>query len=555
MSDHAFEFLERKLRECKRKHVACRSTEEARLPTRIVRVALPGEPDDPDARLRLVETDGRPGRYAALSHCWGDRRPFCTTRSNIQQMTAAIDERNLSPVFADAVSVCRRLGIPYLWVDSLCIVQDDTADWEAESAKMADYYAHAFLTISASSSPHGGISFLNGTRDSRWTPQDFVFGGEAGGPAVAVAMRRIPGDNWMAGGFEGEIDPLNSRAWAWQEALLSSRIASYGVAGLVWDCRTECVSEDGADGQWLSDRVFSRELSSVETRAYIPAADRRLPQHKKGTGSINVPVMPSRDDNLDGWRRLVEDFTRHRITVPTDRLPALSGVASRVQASLQTRYLAGLWECTLLRDMCWFQHPQLSMKSARDAPSRHSRRAPAAYIAPSWSWASIGMPVTFMPPVQDSDLELLEAYCHVPGHNPLGHVARGHLRVRGRIFTMTVRSDNPEPSSVYSIEADSSSVRWDYTTPYMDSTMVANGATLRRATKDDVLQFPLRGQAFYLFLGTTSKKNFAPTSLFHYGLLLGLVDATSETYCRLGLLEGLDDHRMNFAEKRTITIV
>ena len=106
-------------------------------------------------------TDSLRANYVALSHCWGKHQPLRTLTSNYPTLTQdGIRLSQLSPVFRDAVRVCHRLGVEFLWIDSLCIIQDSKEDWERESARMCDYYENALFTISAASSPDGSVPFL-----------------------------------------------------------------------------------------------------------------------------------------------------------------------------------------------------------------------------------------------------------------------------------------------------------------------------------------------------------------------------------------------------------
>ncbi|KAF0320296.1 het domain-containing protein [Colletotrichum asianum] len=116
-----------------------------------------------DPRLVLHASSEEIGNYVALSHCWGPEQlhPPETTWSNLRQRQECIDLTTLPSTFRDAVLVTRNLGVQYLWIDSLCIVQDDTADWQTESSKMAGYYSNAYLVISAAQAEDSTQGFLD----------------------------------------------------------------------------------------------------------------------------------------------------------------------------------------------------------------------------------------------------------------------------------------------------------------------------------------------------------------------------------------------------------
>jgi hypothetical protein len=107
----------------------------------------------------LVNTSNDQGPYIALSHCWGEIQPITTTTSSINTHVESVPFDTLPKMFQDAVHITRRLNIKYLWIDSLCIVQDSEEDWAREAAQMGDIYRHAFLTIFAldSKNCHEGI--------------------------------------------------------------------------------------------------------------------------------------------------------------------------------------------------------------------------------------------------------------------------------------------------------------------------------------------------------------------------------------------------------------
>jgi hypothetical protein len=380
-------------------------------------------------------------------------------------MMEAIAWDELSPVFQNAVQVCVTLQIEYIWIDSLCIIQDSAEDWETEAAKMADYYEKSLLTICAASSANGSVPFLQ-NRMSRWEPRSFLFPNEDNSTTTIMA-RETPSFN-----DTNDRDPLFSRAWVWQESILSTRSAAYCAAGLVWDCRIECIAEDGSDGHWLSVKVPSRNVAAIED--IKPSGKKIQLGAKKGVRRLTRGYIPLRDPQLYGWRALVEDYTLHRLTVATDRLPALGGVASRLHSHLQTRYLAGLWECTLSRDLSWFRVRDTALE-----------RASSTYIAPSWSWASIGSAVTFAPPYRATFLQVVDVSCEVPGLNPFGAVSNGHLSIRGPAVRLRMKCSSPQYYFSYNLEVPGSG---KHPMVFVDSVLVGGReSTVRRAVDGEVV--------------------------------------------------------------------
>lgn len=136
------------LGDCFRNHNECVTQFGHPLPTRLL--------DLSESCIRLAQPsrdDEAP--YIALSHCWGLACIATTTTSNFTARKQNIAIKELPKTFQDAIEITRGLGVHYLWIDSLCIIQDSEADWERESSKMASIYKNAYLTVAASRSSDG----------------------------------------------------------------------------------------------------------------------------------------------------------------------------------------------------------------------------------------------------------------------------------------------------------------------------------------------------------------------------------------------------------------
>ena len=152
LSKQNVELIFKWLHDCDRTHIGCSVGEPPMLPTRVIDVGIAfSESPKP----YLLCSNGLEGRYVALSHCWGtpsaNNNPgFKTETHNYVMMHAGLVFESLPPLFRDAVVTTWKLGIRYLWIDSICIIQDSKDDWEAESAKMGAVYRNAYVTIAAS---------------------------------------------------------------------------------------------------------------------------------------------------------------------------------------------------------------------------------------------------------------------------------------------------------------------------------------------------------------------------------------------------------------------
>jgi hypothetical protein len=211
---------------------------------------------------------------------------------------------------------------------------------------------------------------------------------------------------------------------------------------------------------------------------------------------------------------------------------------------MKSRYLAGLWERMLLRDLSWFCFASTRTNDA-DYDSIDVRPIPDVYIAPSWSWASLQCPVTFTEEHDGEEAEILEASCDVSGLNPYGVVTGGYLVIRGRLKAVRLSATRPKWAYSYDVTFPGSSTRITF---FPDSIMVATeDGSVRRASKDETVA-PLDADVKCLLLGSLEDREDRGS-----GLVLGY-DSASSTYHRLGLLVGMSVRAFGDAEE-TIKIL
>lgn len=166
-SDHGLSILRNWIKDCNEHH-DCISPVTT-LPTRVLDVTASRAGN----LIKLLETQGQSGRYIALSHCWGTSHRLKLTSTTRQSLTHGFSINDLPLTFRDAALISRKLSVYYLWIDSLCIIQDDADDWRRKSSKMADVYANSYLTIAAASSTDDSSGFLHGGR-SLWGRPDVL---------------------------------------------------------------------------------------------------------------------------------------------------------------------------------------------------------------------------------------------------------------------------------------------------------------------------------------------------------------------------------------------
>jgi hypothetical protein len=365
-----------------------------------------------DDRIRLINGT-KCGQYICLSHCWGPPEKLVrTTFSNIKQFQKDIPFEALSKTFQDAVDISRRLGINFLWIDSLCIIQDSEEDWRAQSALMADIYENAFLTIFASKaweSSEGCYSDYSHTDlGQKVNGLENVhirqFHGKDIYPALTDYEKFVDKTSW----------PLLTRAWVYQEQHLSRRRLHFAEKDVIWHCETRNASESGL---------------------YFNETKKRHEHDERNQRS---------EHSHQKWYKTINKYTSLALTIESDRLVALAGIVKRMQAARPgDRYLAGLWEKSLLRDLTWLQHDSNPFYESL-SKGRVNRKLP------SFSWASVRGPISCG--YDDGDISLdtvtvLEVHYVPSGPTELGQPSETHIMIKSRMLEATV-SKKPDNGTV-----------------------------------------------------------------------------------------------------------
>lgn len=322
------------------------------MPNRVIDVG-----DSSHPQVKLCETqENETARYICLSHCWGTEQIIQTKTSTLQQYKEGISWDDLSKTFQDAIIFTRKLRVRYIWIDSLCIIQDSVDDWRAESSQMATIYENSYLTLAATKSKNGaGGCFSSASPECK--AHELRCKGDYGVPHP-VYVRRNLHDNYN--------NPLLERGWVFQERLLSPRVVHFSAQELYWECREAVACECS----WIkgSKEEETQRLSSISE--YLLRSMLGKISHSIKLSSQSAQVLKDR------WHEIVEEYTRLDLTFEKDKFPALSGAAKQMQRVRDVKYIAGLWEDNLIDDLLW----RTSALSAERA---------SKWRAPTWSWASI----------------------------------------------------------------------------------------------------------------------------------------------------------------------
>ncbi|KAI1635196.1 heterokaryon incompatibility protein-domain-containing protein [Biscogniauxia mediterranea] len=365
-------------------HKHCQYSRDTVLPTRVLDV---GKPEDPHVTIKLkVNQTETHAPYLALSYCWGKQpkptapvQPLLLRRNTLHSFIDDIKLESLQQSVQDAIFVTRKLGFRYLWVDALCIVQDCKIDKDEEISRMASIYKNATITIAASSSRKATDGFLS-KRIPPYLP-DYMFHipiptGETGTVYLSVEA------------YEPE-HPLDTRGWALQEFMLSSRMLIFSDYELLWQCKE--VELRGVTGRGLD------YLQPLEALPWTVFDDDSEPYF----GNLD-------SDKLYLWKTIVQQYTERKLTDPEDRLKAIRGITTELETLWRDINIHGLWKKWFVELLAWYK-PDLDREEER-----------CLKRAPSWSWASLNGVICYEGPFWTEDVKVksltvstAELTCHI----------------------------------------------------------------------------------------------------------------------------------------------
>lgn len=311
-----------------------------------------------------------PGQaYIALSHRWGVKgmSNVLLTTENETELSLGVPITSLSQTFQDAIVVARHVGIRFMWIDCLCIIQegDNGLDWEANAREMGDVYQNAYCVLSADDATDVEGLFFD--RDPEFFSNATLQTRADDGMSI-VDWTSVDKDMWFT---EVNNSPLNSRGWVFQERMLAPRVVHFCRQEIFWECREKFCCES------FPETLPSSEVFKLGDSIPLRQLPVELWESSTWYGHENFPVE---DVPYEAWDDVVKAYTKSHFSYPEDKLVAISGVAKYTKTVIKDTYLAGLWRKRLAAEMAWWLY------SHRD---KYVLGAEPPYYAPSFSWASV----------------------------------------------------------------------------------------------------------------------------------------------------------------------
>ncbi|KAI1737170.1 HET-domain-containing protein [Xylaria scruposa] len=315
-------------------------------PKRLLSVGL----DEKPMRLVLSNTIASTTQYATLSYCWGQSPRLKSTKNSIKEFEEAVPAELLPATYSEFIKIARALAIPYVWIDALCIIQDDEDEWQHEAARMGDIFQGSVLTIAAAQSSDTSAGCFPVTEQAD----------PSNGALLRVRQQQTEKPDILAriykGDFRSSVEDsiISGRGWTLQEQLLSPRIVYCMGNDVHWQCQTCFRTQTGLEFNAAEAFAFNLQILA-------PFANPTVEEYRQSYANI--------------WYRIVINYGKRLFTYKTDRVPAIAGIMKHMASVLNDTPILGLWKRTFGRDLAWI------------APSGGTRHEIAERMGlPSWTW-------------------------------------------------------------------------------------------------------------------------------------------------------------------------
>ncbi|KAL8783921.1 MAG: hypothetical protein Q9195_009240 [Heterodermia aff. obscurata] len=413
---------------CLKSHRKCHPTQASFIPSRLIDV---GTIEDPIIKLCEGTSVAPHAEYTTLSHSWGITASFTLKAANFKDVKNSIPHDALPKTIGDAILITRDLRIKYIWVDSLCIIQDSVEDWARECELMGSIYAGSYCNIAATAagSNEEGCIF---NRDPasvqsirvRLDIQTLTLPTSDSNYISDIQARRSPSapqikeyaivpdeDAWSLDIGDG---PLLQRAWVVQERLLAPRNLHFGKRQIGFECE-----------EWLAYETYptgfpGNLLSSKQLKQHCSVRTPFVKREDLGVGKIDTMRL--------AWILVVIEFSKGKLSRAQDKLAAILGVATQIAGKIGSPYVAGLWVDHLLEQLLWRVSARAEELKTYLTPRQ----------APSWSWAAVNHRVgeIFAFGIFQEKPEFLVSVIAVEGQDTgrLIYQNDAWIRLRGRLF-------------------------------------------------------------------------------------------------------------------------
>ena len=392
------------LRGCEESHPSCALDDTTKdFPTRLL--AVDGVKRTGSVQVIETKSTPREGRYVTLSHCWGGLEVIKLLTSNLTEFQNGISLSRLPQTFQDAVAVAKWLDVKYIWIDSLCILQDSPEDWLQESSRMRDVYGYSLCTIAATGAENASFGCFRDRNPDHVRPIRVHANWEtAHTPYLPGKLTCVNAYLWLTG-----IDrsPLCKRAWAFQERLLSPRILHFSKQQMFWECNKSTACETFPNG---------------------------LMQGGFGTCSNSKSLLKKCHSgfNYNTWTSILELYSQGALSHYKDKCIAFAGIVDKIQPHFGgEEYFAGMWRRQMEWQLIW-----RGQTGGLPFPG---------YVAPSWSWLSMNDSI-FMAsrPASADDIvfKILDVKIQPATKSRLGPIKHGYIRGEGVLSSVVIQQEN-----------------------------------------------------------------------------------------------------------------
>jgi hypothetical protein len=423
-SEKTFSQIDQWLTQCIQQHTLCRinisnidATHSQPRTQSLVRF-IELNPSTEPPTLRLVELSDELPRYLTLSHRWGSSQPFQTTIGNFESHKNSIPFAELPKTFQDAIKLAKSLNVHHLWIDSICIVQDDPEDWLSQSKQMGSIYEMSHCTLAAIDARinpgHDEGLFLDrdmlpikvSLESTYHHKYDEVVNDPQQHGLVSYKLRgqlvntqEVSTSEWEKSMYRlvpefatfnqsVEVSEWNNRAWIFQERMLSSRIIFFTKEQLFWECAECAVAEHGGDNYVSTAESDESDLNSAVRLHHTLRVENESHKYVKSVAEHHQYGNSFFDSWLEHlkfsvWWRLVEQYSHCQLTLTPDKWFAIAGLCAVLQSKFRSNIHAGIWDQAIGAGLLW--------------QARNQALVPYdGFETPSWSWLGMEGAVRYL---------------------------------------------------------------------------------------------------------------------------------------------------------------